>query len=89
MVNTETILFKLISLGLEEKEYCNIPLLVDWKCLWKMASEQGVSAFCLDGLQLLEMSNSSLETIYKQLKIVVAKLSVRHKQIKIRNIWMN
>lgn len=69
MVNTETILFKLISLGLEEQEYCNIPLFVDWKCLWKMASEQGVSAFCLDGLQLLEMSNSNLETIHKQLKM--------------------
>lgn len=69
MVNTETILFKLISLGLEEQEYCNIPLFVDWKCLWKMASEQGVSAFCLDGLQLLEMSNCNLETIHKQLKM--------------------
>lgn len=69
MVNTETILFKLVSLGLEEKEYCNIPLFVDWKCLWEMASEQGVSAFCLDGLQLLEMSNSNLETIHKQLKM--------------------
>lgn len=69
MVNTETILFKLISLGLEEQEYCNIPLFVDWKYLWKMASEQGVSAFCLDGLQLLEMSNSNLETIHKQLKM--------------------
>lgn len=69
MINTETILFKLISLGLEEQENCNIPLFVDWKCLWKMASEQGVSAFCLDGLQLLEMSNSNLETIHKQLKM--------------------
>ena len=54
MVNTETILFKLISLGLEEQEYCNIPLFVDWKCLWKMASLQGVSAICLDGLQKLD-----------------------------------
>lgn len=50
MVNTETILFNLISLGLEEKEYRNIPLFVDWEFLWKKASEQGVSAFCLDGL---------------------------------------
>lgn len=81
MVNTETILFKLISLGLEEKEYCNIPLLVDWKCLWKMASEQGVLAFCLDGLQLLDMNNSSLPTIHKQLKMQWIASVVHQEQV--------
>lgn len=69
MVNTETILFKLISLGLEEQEYCNIPLFVDWKCLWKMASEQGVSAICLDGLQMLDKDSGCLALISKPLKM--------------------
>lgn len=69
MVNTETILFKLISLGLEEQEYCNIPLFVDWKCLWKMASLQGVSAICLDGLQKLDKDSGCLALIPKPLKM--------------------
>ena len=69
MVNTETILFKLISLGLEEQEYCNIPLFVDWKCLWKMASLQGVSAICLDGLQMLDKDSGCLALIPKPLKM--------------------
>lgn len=81
MVNTEAVLFKLISLGLEEKEYCNIPLVVDWKCLWKMASEQGVLAFCLDGLQLLDMNNSSLPAIHKQLKIQWIASVVHQEQV--------
>ena len=69
MVNTETILFKLISLGLEEQEYCNIPLFVDWKYLWKMASLQGVSAICLDGLQMLDKDSGCLALIPKPLKM--------------------
>lgn len=81
MVNTETILFKLISLGLEEQEYCNIPLFVDWKCLWKMASEQGVSAICLDGLQMLDKDSGCLALIPKPLKMKWIASVVQQEQV--------
>ena len=69
MINIETILFNIVSLGLEEKEYCNIPLSVDWECLWKMASQQGVSPICLDGLQILDKGSGCLTMIPKPLKM--------------------
>lgn len=54
MKNLETVLFDLISFGLGERVARNVPLSVDWECLWKMAIQQGVSSICLDGLHRLE-----------------------------------
>lgn len=69
MKSLETILFRLISLGLEESGDCHFPLSVDLECLWKMASQQGVSAICLDGLQMLDKGSGCLAVIPKPLKI--------------------
>ena len=69
MISTETILFWLISLVFEERGGCHIHLSVDWKCLWKMASQQGVSAICLDGLQILDKGIGCLTMIPKPLKM--------------------
>ena len=53
MNNTEEILFKLISTGLEESsDYC-IPKETDWQDVYKTAKAQGIVAICLDGLQKL------------------------------------
>ena len=69
MKSLEAILFKLISLGLEESGDCHFLLPVDWKCLWKMVSQQGVSAICLDGLQMLDKGSGCLAMIPKPLKM--------------------
>ena len=69
MKSLETILFRLISLGLEESGDCHFLLSVDWECLWKMASQQGVSAICLDGLQMLDKGSGCLAVIPKPLKM--------------------
>ena len=69
MINTEKILFRLISLGLEEIGDSHFPLSVDWECLWKMASLQGVLAICLDGLQMLDKGSGCLAVIPKPLKM--------------------
>lgn len=69
MKSLETILFRLISLGLEESGDCHSPLSVDWECLWKMASQQGVSAICFDGLQMLDKGSGCLAVIPKPLKM--------------------
>ena len=53
MNNTEEILFKLISTGLEESsDYC-IPKETDWQDVYKTAKAQGIVAICMDGLQKL------------------------------------
>ena len=68
-INTETILFKLISLGLDESSDSHFLQSVDWKSLWTMSSQQGVLAICLDGLQLLDKKNGYLASIPMQIKM--------------------
>lgn len=53
MKSLDTILFKLISLGLDESGDRYFLLSVDWECLWKMASLQGVSAIVWKGYRYL------------------------------------
>ena len=65
MKNLEAVLFDLISFELGERVARNVPLSVDWECLWKMAIQQGVSSICLDGLQRLEERNDGLNAIPK------------------------
>lgn len=68
-INTETILFKLISLGLDESSDSHFLQSVDWKSLWTMSSQQGVLAICLDGLQFLEKKNGYLASIPMHVKM--------------------
>lgn len=60
MKNTETILYKLIAAGFGKCDDVALPSFVDWKRLWMMASQQGVSAICLDGIQLIDKEYGSL-----------------------------
>lgn len=80
MKNTETILYKLIAAGFGKCDDIALPSIVDWKCLWMMASQQGVSAICLDGIQLIDKEYGCLASIPKQLKIQWIASVVRQEQ---------
>lgn len=69
MKNTETILYKLIAAGLGQCDNIFLSSSVDWEIILKMSSRQGVSAICLDGLQLLDKENNCLASIPKMLKM--------------------
>lgn len=58
MKNTETILYKIIAAGLGQCDNIFLPSSMDWEIILKMSSRQGVSAICLDGLQLLDKENN-------------------------------
>ena len=69
MKNTETILYKLIAAGFGKCDDIALPSFVDWKRLWMMASQQWVSAICLDGIQLIDKEYGCLASIPKDLKM--------------------
>lgn len=61
MNNSENFfLKKIVSFGLGKCGDSYTFSSVDWECLWKMASQQGVSAICLDGLQILDKGSGCL-----------------------------
>lgn len=69
MKNTKTILYKLIAAGFGECDDSFLPPSVNWESLWMMSRQQGVSAICLDGLQLIDKEKRCLTSIPKQLKM--------------------
>lgn len=80
MKNAETILYKLIAAGFGKCDDIALPSSVDWKRLWMMASQQGVSAICLDGIQLIDKEYGCLASMPKQLKIQWIVSVVRQEQ---------
>lgn len=80
MKNNQNFLFKLLSFGLGNGDDISLPSSVDWKSIWMMASQQGVSAICLDGIQLIDKENGCLASMPKQLKIQWIASVVRQEQ---------
>lgn len=81
MNNSETFLLKLISLGLGISVDNYSPSSVDWKYLLKMASQQGVLAICMDGLQRLDKENGCLASMPKSLKMKRIASVVQQEQV--------
>lgn len=81
MNNSETFLLKLISLGLGISVDNYSPSSVDWKCLLRMASQQGVLAICMDGLQRLDKENGCLASMPKSLRMKWIASVVQQEQV--------
>lgn len=69
MKNIETNLFRLVSVGLGVCDDYSLSGFADWEKLWKIASIQGVSDICLDGLQKCNAASDFQNTISPSLKM--------------------
>lgn len=69
MKNIEANLFRLVSVGLGVCDDYSLSDFADWEKLWKIASIQGVSDICLDGLQKCNAASDFQNTISPSLKM--------------------
>lgn len=80
MTRTEEILFNLITIGLGNDNDCVVPVYDNWECWRNIASQQGVSAICLDALQQQSKTTGNLN-VEQRIKLQWIASTLKQEQI--------
>ena len=74
------LLLKLIRLGLGTTDHIVLPAEIDWRALYTLAEQQGLSAIVLDGVSEVLKTNSHISSLNSQLKLQWIGLSERQRR---------